>query len=754
MADIEGTRRDPLETRRDGTAPGAPLVRLPEPLARRFTVVGELAAQGAEADLLRVRDADGTELVVKIFRRGFTADRAVWRKLPTLTSPHIAAILETGNGEGRDYEVIEYVPGGNLRTLEPAPSSVTEIVTQLADGLGHLHRAGIVHRDLKPENILVRDTSPIRLAITDFGLSRAIDQSVVFASSSRTLAYAAPESLSGQVSAARDWWSLGMIVRELVTGRTPFAGMSETAVVDHLATRDVDCDDVADPRTRLLCRGLLVRDPRRRWGHAEVERWLAGESPPVPETAGSAAAGGLAFGGRTYADRASLAQALSTDWDGAARYFFAAMSTPLGPSEAWRALREWLTGLDGDAEGRIRLIDEHLTGGAPPEVKVLWLIRWLDPTLPPRFLGLRLAPGDLPALAAVVGDTGHADHATAVRAVRLLWDVLPELAGFAGGEELGAVHARWRGLAASWDQLARWLRTQVPPAAARLPDAGDGEPPVVLATLLALAGRPDETTAALRSAAARAAESVREPPPWFAWLRDQAGEDPLRLLAVARAAPEAALAAEGAARLRHEAGRRAAEGGRHWAAREERRLAGRRTALVHAALWTLPLAVVWFGGGWLVGQILHSASVRSATGTTGFASDPTPLLLIAAIPAFLVDLGAETVVAWRQGGDYLPPWTWPAKVLRGVGRGLSGASRRMSRPAGGRTGGCGGLLVLAVVPVLLLILVLTVLSIAWLLWLALLVAVPLGHVVASAVRMQRWRHEQAKARERALGGAL
>ena len=86
------------------------------------------------------------------------------------------------------------------------------------------------------------------------------------------------------------------------------------------------------------------------------------------------------------------------------------MFTPVGPSEAWQALREWLNGFDDDSEGRIRLIDESLTGDRSPDVKFLHLLRWLDPTLPPHYLGLRLLPEDLPALAAPIDDPGHPDH--------------------------------------------------------------------------------------------------------------------------------------------------------------------------------------------------------------------------------------------------------------------------------------------------------------------------------------------------------
>ncbi|GAA4520589.1 hypothetical protein GCM10023191_097710 [Actinoallomurus oryzae] len=786
MADIErpsdtrrdefGTRRDtdrPDTTRRDGE-PSAPpsLVRLPAELSGRLTLLGELPTQGAESDLLHVRDAAGTELVVKLFRRGFTADREVWQKLPTLDSPHVVRILETGHAEGRDYEVIEYIAAGNLRAVGSRlpPALVAEVVAQLAAGLGRLHRAGIVHRDLKPENVLVRGTTPMRLAITDFGLSRVIEQSVVFASSSRTLAYAAPESLSGQVSPARDWWSLGIIVRELLTGRTPFAGMSETAVVDHLATRTIDCDDIADPRMRLLCRGLLTRDPRRRWTREEVERWLAGESPAVAEPepprvsplAAGAARGALAFGGQTYTDRAQFARALVADWDNAARYFFGTMFTPVGPSEAWQALREWLSGFDDDSEGRIRLIDQSLTGDRPPNVKLLHLVRWLDPTLEPYYLGLRVLPEDLPSLAGVVDDPRHPDRATAARVVRELWELhlLPEFAAFAGGDELPAINDRWHGLAAEWNRLAGWLRSQLPRTASRLPDAGArglDEPPVVLATLLALAGRPAETEDALRSAAVRAREQVREPVPWFGWLSEQVGDDPLRLFALVRAAPDAVLEIEGAARHRQEAERRTAEGLRHWNERERRRLAGRPAAMARAVLWTLPLLVVWAGGGWLLAQLRHAARSDSYGGV-GAVGAPTTLLVVAAVGTWLVGVACEVLLASRQGADYLPlgPWSWLAKGLGGVKRGVSGASRTLSGATRRRgPAGCGVLLLVAVVPmVVFLVVVAMVISIAWLLWLAVMVAAAIAHVVMTGVRAQRWRQERERTKEQAVGGRL
>ncbi|MBA9003802.1 protein kinase domain-containing protein [Thermomonospora cellulosilytica] len=764
--------RDPGATRRDGPGtPAGPLIRLPGALAERFAVEGELPVQGAESDLVLVRDAAGRRYVVKVFRRGYAADREVWAKLPALDSPHVMRILETGHADGRDYELSEYAPAGNLRALMSGPvppATVVEVVAQLAAGLTALHGAGIVHRDLKPENVLLLGTDPVRVAITDFGLSKVLDQSVVFASSSRTLAYAAPESLSGQVSPARDWWSLGMIVRELATGRTPFAGLSETVVVDHLATRSIDNSDIADPRLRLLCQGLLARDPRLRWTGEQVTAWLSGESPPVaaerpaPQPSGP----GLPFAGRRFTDRAELARALVERWEEAARYFFARGER----GEAWRALRDWLAAFPDDS--RIALIDGYLATSLPPDVKVLHLVRWLDPSLPPHYLGRRVAPDDLPGLAALAGDPRHPDHRAACLIGRALWEhrLLPELAAFQGAEELRGVDDRWRAHVAEWNRLAAWLRTgsgpQAPPpfgGMVRPPDAGDrraDEPPVVLLTLLALAARPAETTRTLAEAAARARASVREPVPWFGELAAWAGgNDSLRLLAVVRAAPDAVLAAQAIAQDRRSAEHRLAERTRHWAERERRRLAGRGAATARAVAWTLPLLALWLFGSWVVGA-LGGGDGQGTSGTFSFHGGdgvPFALLAVVSVLAWAGQCGAEVLLARRQGADYLPygPWSWLSKALNAGGRGLSRASQTVSasaRATGRR--GCGPLLLLAIVPLLMvLLLVSLVTAMASLLWLLVLVAAPVAHAIVAGVRLHHWKAEHERARRESLGTA-
>ncbi|WP_285491975.1 serine/threonine-protein kinase [Actinomadura sp. NBRC 104425] len=773
------TRRDayvpgprPAQTRRDGTAAGDPLMRLPAVLAERFETVAELPVQGAESDLLLVRDARGVRYVVKLFRRGFTADRDVWGKLPELDSPHVVRVLETGHAEGRDYEITEYAPAGNLRAALAGgplpPEMVAEVAAQLADGLAALHRAGIVHRDLKPENVLVTGTDPVRVAITDFGLSRVLEQSVVFASASRTLAYAAPESLSGQVSPARDWWSLGMILRELATGRPPFAGLSETAVIDHLATRPVTADDVADPRLRLLCRGLLTRDPRRRWGAEQVAQWLDGASPPVAEPARPVVetGPGVPFAGRRFTDRGEFARALVERWDQAARYFFG------GGQEAFRVLREWLSGLPDDS--RIELVDGPLSSRQPPDVKLLHLVRWLDPSLPPHYLGRRVTADDLAGLAALAGDGTHPDHRTACLLGRDLWEhrLLHVLAGFDGAHDLARIDEQWRAHVSAWNDLARWLRTQnaLPAGAqARLPDAGTtsdtrvagppvpaDDPPVVLLTLLALAVQPGQTRQALSDAAARARAGLPEPVPWLEWLADGAGDDPLRLLAVARTAPEAVLELEARSRDARAAEQRAQTLREWWAERERQRLAGRNGAVARAVGWTLPILAFWLLGSWVVGALFggDAPDKMSAFNSLPGSGVPFGALAVLSVVAWVVQCGCEILLARVQGRDYLPygPWSWLSRVLGAGGRGLSKASQAVSGAARRTSGrGCGVLLLAGTIPLLLILLLVSMITpVASLLWLLLLVAGPAAHAVAAGVRLHRWRQQHAEDERRAL----
>jgi len=175
-------------------------------------------------------------------------------------------------------------PGRDLASLmRQNPSgldtpSLMRVVEQVTAALAELHSHNAVHRDIRPENVLMASGNAGNAVLIDVGSSEP-----ALNSGTETVYYTAPEVLLAQSrSPAADWWALGMLSVELASGRHPYRDMADEDVRKQLVSSPVDLSAVRDQRLQLLCRGLLARDPRKRWGAAEVRRWLAGGSPPLP----------------------------------------------------------------------------------------------------------------------------------------------------------------------------------------------------------------------------------------------------------------------------------------------------------------------------------------------------------------------------------------------------------------------------------------------------------------------------------------
>jgi hypothetical protein len=162
-----------------------------------------------------------------------------------LNHPHIVGVHDSGrDDDGTHFIVMAYVAGEDLGRLlaryGPRPFATTlALGAQIAQALDYAHSHGVIHRDIKPANILLTDGRQVMVG--DFGIARALDSPGVTTTGTMlgSAAYIAPEQAQGAGATAQtDLYALGIVVYEMLTGRTPFAADHEPALT--VALRQVN----------------------------------------------------------------------------------------------------------------------------------------------------------------------------------------------------------------------------------------------------------------------------------------------------------------------------------------------------------------------------------------------------------------------------------------------------------------------------------------------------------------------------------
>ncbi len=144
---------------------------------------------------------------------------------------------------GRIYFVMKFMRGGELYTLITKEKRFAEprarfYAAQIVLALGHLHRNKIIYRDVKPENILMDDDG--YLCLTDFGLARFLEEDKKAMSFCGTPEYMAPEIITGEGhNRAADWWSLGVLIYEMLVGVPPFYHQNQNTMYQYITSRSV-----------------------------------------------------------------------------------------------------------------------------------------------------------------------------------------------------------------------------------------------------------------------------------------------------------------------------------------------------------------------------------------------------------------------------------------------------------------------------------------------------------------------------------
>lgn len=379
---------------------------VPAELRRRYQVLDRLGAGGeAVVYLVEPTDSPGRRLALKVYRPGHDINRELLDRLRArgTASPHTPAIQGYGTatsswGEDLAWEAQEYFAHGTLReVIDEAPlddERAEAVVRAVADCLHHW-QAELQHNhtDVKPENLLMRTLDPPVVALTDFGGAVRATMSRVYGGQAITEDYAAPEVIEGRREAPAAWWSLGVMVHELVAGRRPERGGNWLTA----RNTEVDISAITDERWRLLARGLLALAPSARWGQEEVAAWLAGERPRIRTVRRLRP---IVFAGTTHEDPPSLAFDLLDRSDTGALWL----------RSHWPELRTWL-----DREVNDYTFDRsYLTGlNERPDlahVAISALAARYVPGMPPRFRGHEISADGLLSLS-----TGDASRHSVVR---------------------------------------------------------------------------------------------------------------------------------------------------------------------------------------------------------------------------------------------------------------------------------------------------------------------------------------------------
>lgn len=238
----------------------------------------KVVGQGAFAKVYQVRRIGTSEIyAMKVMRKDKIMEKnhAEYMKserniLTKVDHPFIVQLRYSFQTKYRLYLVLDFVNGGHLFFQLYRQGLFREdlariYTAEIVSAVSHLHTNGIMHRDLKPENILLDADGHVML--TDFGLAKQFDENTRSNSMCGTLEYMSPEIVLGKGhDKVADWWSVGILLFEMLTGQPPFTGGNRQKIQQKIIKDKIKLPAFLSSEAHSLLKGLLQKEASKRLG--------------------------------------------------------------------------------------------------------------------------------------------------------------------------------------------------------------------------------------------------------------------------------------------------------------------------------------------------------------------------------------------------------------------------------------------------------------------------------------------------------